>query len=296
MGLRKLVRNTFGFSRAQSNGFVILLPIISIALFSEPVYRWWVSQRNEDFSKESAELDSLYSTWQNHKEEQNQVALEEDAAISYFKFDPNLVSQEELLALGFSKGLTKRLLNYREKGGRFKVKSDVKKLYGMDSTFYEALAPYILLPVEILKPDKPLFSKKKFEPFDLNLADTTQLKSIYGIGSTLALRIIKYRDKLGGFIHKNQLQEVYGLDTAVVNKLNKASFLNEKVNLKKININTADEATLGAHPYIKKKIAASIVAYRFQHGAFQTLEEIKKVKLVDDSWFQKVLPYLTLND
>lgn len=297
MGLRKLVRNTFGFSRAQANGFVILLPIISIALFSEPVFRWWVSQRTEDFSKERAELDSLYSDWQNNKQEQNQIALKEEAAVSYFNFDPNTASAEELTALGFSKGLAKRLLNYREKGGRFKVKSDVKKLYGMDSAFYQALVPFISLPVEIGTHDEiPFSAKKKFEPFDLNEADTTQLKSIYGIGSKLALRIVKYRNKLGGFVHKNQLKEVYGLDTTVVNKLYKASFLSANFIPQKININSADELIFASHPYINKKIASAIVTYRFQHGNFQSIEDIKKVKLVDEAWFQKILPYLTLND
>jgi competence ComEA-like helix-hairpin-helix protein len=291
-----LIRNFFGFSRSQTNGFVILLPVVTLALFSEPTYRWWVSQRKDDFSKEKLALDSLTSQWELEKEK-NQIPLEEEVAFVFFKFDPNAATSEELNALGFSKGLTQRLIHYREKGGKFRVKTDLRKLYGMDSLFYESLTPFILLPekIELVKKESDFTKsfKKKSEIFDINEADSTQWKSIYGIGSKLSKRIIVYREKLGGFITQNQLNEVYGLDSVVIDRINKASFLSAEFSPNKIYVNTADELVLSSHPYLTKKLAKAIVAYRFQHGKFHSLEDLRKVQLIDNTVLEKISPYLT---
>ncbi len=57
-------------------------------------------------------------------------------------------------------------------------------------------------------PQKNAYDKLMIE---LNTADTTTLKQLRGIGSILSLRIIKYRKKIGGFTHKEQLKNIYGL-------------------------------------------------------------------------------------
>jgi DNA uptake protein ComE-like DNA-binding protein len=297
MGLQKLIRNTFGFSRSQTNGFVIFLPLVAFALFSQPVYHWWVSNRPSDFSRERAVLDSLSRQWELQKKEKNVIPLEKEIPIALFKFDPNTISSDELTALGFSKRTSSSLLRYREKGGTFRIKSDVRKLYGMDSLFFETLVPFIQLPekIEYAKNENNFTpAKKSKEPFDLNEADTTQLKSINGIGSKLASRIVKYRGKLGGFISKDQLQEVYGLDTAVVRKLRDASYIIENFAPQKISINHADEVTLAVHPYLNRKVANAIVAYRFQHGSFKSVAELNTIQLIDSEMYRRISPYVTL--
>ena len=63
-----------------------------------------------------------------------------------FHFDPNNAPAKDLLMLGFSQNLATRITRYREKGGKFKTKSDLLKIYGVDSTFYQRLYPFISLP------------------------------------------------------------------------------------------------------------------------------------------------------
>ena len=46
---------------------------------------------------------------------------------------------------------------------------------------------------------------------DANAADTATLKRIPGIGSSLARSIVRYREKLGGFVHVQQIEEVNGV-------------------------------------------------------------------------------------
>ena len=295
--LKHLIRNFFGFSRAQTNGFVALLVIISVALFSQPVYHAWVSNRSVDFSKERMTLDSLVAQWELQKKESNRIPLDEEIAVTLFEFNPNTVTKDELKALGFSERLAMRLVKYRSKGGEFRIKSDLRKLYGMDSTFYKSLSPFIQLPERITYEKKatPFVSDKKLTAFNLNDADTTQLQRIYGIGPVLAKRIVKYRERLGGFIRRDQLNEVYGLDSTVVNQIFKASFLSDNFSPRKININSADEELLSSHPYFSQKAARAIVTYRFQHGKYQSVDDLRKIELMDKKVVDKIYPYLTVD-
>lgn len=294
--IRHHIRNFFGFTRAQTNGFVGLLVIVVVALFSEPLYRWWVSKKPADFSQERVVLDSLTAHWELQKKEVNRIPGNEEIANSFFAFDPNTATEEELKSLGFSTGLTKRLLNYRNKGGKFRVKTDVKKLYGMDSVFYLSLIPFIELPEKITNSESEdlTIKKREFIPFNINDADTTLLQSIYGIGPVLSKRIVKYRESLGGFVSNDQLNEIYGLDSVVVNRLIKRSFLKNDFEPRKFSINTAEESELATHPYLSRKMAKAIVTYRFQHGKFQAVDDLQKIQTMEKKVFDKIYPYLTV--
>lgn len=299
MNIRRWIRNFFGFTRNQTNGFIFLLPLVAIFIFSEPIKRWYLSNKSRDFSSERATLDSLASLWQ--KEEINTIPEEETKSITLFAFDPNTATDEELNALGFSKGLTSRLINYRKKGGKFKAKSDLLKLYGMDSAFYLTIEPYMVFPErkEISEKTVPIKTEiKRLEPvkFDLNLADTSVLKTIYGIGAKLSLRIYAYREALGGFISPNQVYEVYGLDSIVIDRLINASFIHNDFFPRQLNLNSINEQDLSAHPYISKRMARAIVTYRFQHGKFGSVEDLRKILQLDDNQLNKIKPYLTVDN
>jgi DNA uptake protein ComE-like DNA-binding protein len=220
--------------------------------------------------------------------------VESHIPATLFAFNPNTATPDELRALGFSDRLIKGLTNYRAKGAQFRVKADLKKLYGMDSTFFQRLHPFIQLPASIVYEKFVPAVKSKPEPFNLNLGDSTQFQQVYGIGAVLANRIIKYRERLGGFARTDQLYEVYGLDSTVVEHLLKASFLDNN-SFKKLNINTADEKMLSSHPYFSKKIARAIVTYRFQHGNYRSLDDLSGISLLDEKTMNKIYPYLTVD-
>lgn len=297
------VKNFFGFPRAQVNGFVILLILVSLSLFSEPVWSWFIRNREPDFTAEKAKLDSLIAIW-NVPKPSPLHKQPPDVPLKLFPFDPNIVSQEKLTALGFSEMLAKRIVKYREKGGKFRRKSDLAKIYGMDSSFYHQIYGFIVLPekteratvVRKKTPAKDIFaSVKKLDKFDLNKVDTAGLKLVNGIGEKLSLRILKYREAIGGFVNINQLKEIYGLDTLVVSRLAERAIIGDDFQPTKININTASEKQLAAHPYIRKA-AKAIVSYRFQHGNFRSVDEITNVASIDETTRRKILPYLKIDD
>lgn len=243
-------------------------------------------------------LDSLVTLWQNNDTDTAKIGTP-----VLFAFDPNKASLKELRALGFSEILSTRIASYRQKGGQFSVKRDLMKIYGLDSTFYFRLYTYISLPEKKERKfeDKNSTVKKHRKTrvpglFDLNIADTAQLKTIYGIGPALSLRIVRFREKLGGFVKREQLNEVYGLDSAVVRRLFEVAFITKDFIPKQMNMNEADESELSAHPYIKRSMASAIVAYRFQHGNFSRVDDLRKLGLLKPEDIDKLLPYLTVNE
>jgi DNA uptake protein ComE-like DNA-binding protein len=278
------------------NGFIVLLPLMVVIVLSQPLYRLWLSGQPRDFSKDQKMLDSLVAQWE--KKPRPLAATQ----ASLFAFDPNKISIKELQMLGLSEILSTRIANYRQKGGQFRVKSDLLKIYGFDTTFYYRVYTYIRLPEKInghqSKKNLPATPRRNeiLITFDLNAADTVQLKTIYGIGPVLSKRIIRFRDALGGFIRHEQLNEVYGLDSAVISRLLKVAFITQDFTPKQIDMNTADEKQFASHPYIKKFVARAIVAYRFQHGKFTDVADLHKLNLLRPEDIDKVLPYLKIND
>ncbi|MEP6737395.1 MAG: helix-hairpin-helix domain-containing protein [Chryseolinea sp.] len=302
--VKKWMREFFSISHAQANGIMVLLPLVSMILLSEPLWQWYDSRRPRDSSADLATLDSMIVLWNFRG-----TGLHENAT-SYpvfepSSFNPNTAARETLVKLGFSEKLSSRIITYRNKGGQFRVRSDLLKIYGMDTLLYKRLNLFIELPVTAKKDfaisrkayvprNGPLWTERK--SFDINAADTLQLKEIQGIGSKLSARIIKYRDALGGFVSSSQMAEVFGLDSTVVNRLSKKTFIGHDFVPHKINLNSATEAILGGHPYLSKSEARSIVAYRFQHGEFKSIEDLTKLPTFRENTIRRIKPYLTITD
>lgn len=305
--IKRWVKEFFELSHSQVNGFIVLVPLLLIILFSEPLWHWYVSTQPDDLTVDVARLDSLVGRWNEKRPGQREPGMEMPSKTGLFTFDPNRATVEELQTLGFSSNVSIRITRYREKGGKFRVKSDLLKIYGVDSAFYQQLYGYIGLPERISIKKQPWSNdgnrstyKKIIEKtrvvFDLNQADTSKLKSVFGIGEKLSVRIVKYRDALGGFTSMEQLREIFGLDSVVVEGLRKVSFVAPDFTPIQLNINTLDEKKLSIHPYLRKTIARSIVAYRFQHGEFKTLDDLRSIHTLDEKTIEKILPYLTVGN
>jgi competence protein ComEA len=295
--LKALIRSLFAFSRGETNGFLILLPLMVILLFSEPIYRAWFVRQPQDFSKESILLDSLVATWKWEKNSSNEGII---LSSQLFSFDPNQSTEDDFIDLGFSSALASRIINYRNKGGKFKIKTDLLKIYGFDSALYKNISSFINLPDNITTISRSSAgalikeSDIAIAKSDLNTADTSQLIKVYGIGKKLSERIVKYRNRLGGFVSMDQLKEVYGLDSIAIKNVAEKFVIERNHQPVLININIASEKEIGSHPYLSFKLAKAITAYRFQHGHFAKLDDLARVKLVSENDLEKIKPYLTL--
>ena len=213
-----------------------------------------------------------------------------------------------MVSLGFSETIGSRIINYRNKGGRFRTAKDLYKIYSIDSNLVSFLIPYIEIQEQVEKSStktiakreeytKPLLApkvvKKELPAFDINLADTAMLKTINGIGSVLSKRIIDFRDNLGGYISTNQVFEVYNLDSTVAKLLVKKSFIESSFKPELIRINQATVEALAAHPYITWQQARLIAAFRNQHGDFKNRDDLLKVYGVEDSDIDRFVSYIS---
>lgn len=214
-------------------------------------------------------------------------------------FNPNLIDQDKWVALGFKKNIAKRIIKYRASGGSFNKREDLLKIYGINKKLATAYFDYMIIPQPAPKPKtstlketvEKMVIEKETAKFDLNLADSSQLQIVRGIGPILSSRIIKYREMLGGFTSAEQLREVYGIKEEVYQRaLSHFGVLVSSA--RKININEDSINVLAKHPYLSFKVSRAIVKYRAQHGDYSSVEELKKIHIISDSVYHKIIPYL----
>ncbi|MBQ9310382.1 MAG: helix-hairpin-helix domain-containing protein [Bacteroidales bacterium] len=115
--------------------------------------------------------------------------------VESFRFNPNTAGMPELQRLGFSEKQAQSILNYREKGGRFRRKADFAKSFAVPDSVYRRLEPYIDIP-----------------KIDINKADSATFDSLPGIGGWFARRMVEYREQLRGYSCPEQLMEIYHFD------------------------------------------------------------------------------------
>lgn len=307
--MRPSIKDFFHFNRSERRGTISLLVIIvGVIIFKELLI-----YANPDPILSTVNIDSLQQVVELHqreKVEENHEIIEENVnkfhSLQLVEFNPNNLSIETWQKFGLSKKQAETIKNYEEKGGVFRIKTDVQKMYTVSNALYAKLEPYILLPDSFVKQDYNESLKKRepkaaYETWKkekrvypkvlINTADTSEFKKLYGIGDYYALKIVEYRESLGGFVSKDQLKEIWGLKPETLVHIDTQLVYNS-VPIRKININTASVDELKAHPYIFWKVANSIVNYREQHGNYMDLNTIKKSVLISDSLFLQLKPYL----
>lgn len=207
---------------------------------------------------------------------------------SLFRFNPNKLSLTEWVKLGLSPHQAQVIKHYQEKGGRFYTKGDVQKMYSINAEIYKRLEPYIELP------DGPAYHMNKAKPgevIEVNTADSAKLTMIRGIGPAFARRIVRYRQRVGGFYSKAQLKEVYGIDEDKYKQIEDGVSVDGRY-LIKVNINTAVFNDLKRFPYLSYKQMDAIIAYRDEHGNYRSVKDLENIAILNAQILRKIEPYL----
>lgn len=214
-----------------------------------------------------------------------------------FEFDPNLVSYDSLIMLGFSQRVAHTLIKYREKGGSYRTKSDLLRIYGLDSTFYEQIRKYVVIKSEAEneKRSSAVVASYEAKPkiiLEINTADSAQWTTLSGIGPVFAKRICSFRNYLGGFISLDQLKEVYHLPPETYQSI-KDQLTLDTTYVRKININFADINDLKKHPYCTYELARKLITYRAENGSIHAIEQLLNDSVFSINDYQRFGPYLT---
>ncbi len=316
MNRKQFVKDYLSFTRKERIGLLaILLAIVIVIILPKMVEdKAGVQQIKADTSWISAVRSLEIKDSQNdykanmiQRPAENQYTFQFDPTVNrsasssvLFHFDPNTVDKDGWQRLGLTDKTIHTIQNYLNKGGHFYHSEDLKRIYGLHTSDYLRLEPYVRIekittenkPVEYVRNEKE-HTPFIYKPIDINIADTTAFISLPGIGSKLATRIINFRDKLGGFYSITQVGEIYGLPDSTFQTI-KPYLKLENTSVKKFNINTATVDELKTHPYMKYNIANPIVSYRNEHGSFSTLEDLKKVMAITEEVYHKITPYLTI--
>ncbi len=195
--------------------------------------------------------------------------------IESFRFNPNTVSEEDLIRLGLSPKQAASVGNYRSKGGQFRKKEDFARMYVVSDTLYARLEPYIDIP-----------------KLDLNSADSAALVRLKGIGPFYARKILSYRESLGGFCDIGQMMEVEGLDSVRFSGFRDEVFV-DTVRIVKIDIWRDSMALLARHPYIGEKGARRLERFRKVYdSSLWTIANLLKDRIFTPSELSRLTPYL----
>lgn len=214
-----------------------------------------------------------------------------------FFFDPNVVSQIDLQRLGLTEKQAATLINYRHKGGKFKNAADLGKIWGISALLVDELIP--LVRIKPGMDELPYGGRERnWMPvqkklININTADSLEFLALPGIGPGFTSRILKFRRRLGGFYAVNQLLEVYGMPDSVF-RIIQPRLTCDSNQVIKINVNSASTDDLGHHPYIRYPLAKLIIAYRSQHGNFADIRELQKMMTMNDSLYQHIKRYMTV--
>lgn len=225
--------------------------------------------------------------------------------VERFPFDPNTADSTELLRLGLTSWQVRSIYRYRAKGGIYREPKDFARLYGLTVKQFRELEPYIRISSDYL-PASTLFTQEKpkktrkdsiaqmntiklkdNERIDLTETDTNTLKKVPGIGSYYAREIVRYGNRLGGYVSVKQLYEIEDLPEEVMRY-----FELSQIRVRKMNLNKMTLRQMKTHPYLNFYQCRAILDYRRLKGALKSMDELRMMKEFTPHDIERLQPYV----
>ena len=234
-------------------------------------------------------------------------------------FDPNADDYLTMRQKGVPTDVAVGIVRWRSYGKVYRIKEDLAQVTGMTDSLYEQLEQYISIadsvaarPVDesVVTASKSPVSKEQShrevaapdEPFLIDTVSVAYLTR-WGLTERQAEVVVRYRDASGGIFDEEHLRRCYVISDKVAEQLLRYIIFSEKpapqaaVASKsesavpgRVEINTADSATLVAVDGIGPKSASEIIKYRHLLGGYHSVEQLSELKCITESNFEKILP------
>jgi competence ComEA-like helix-hairpin-helix protein len=260
---------------------------------------FWFYRRSPGAASHTLQLD---------KEVQAKIdALKEETkerdSLVVFPFNPNFISDYKGYTLGMSIEEIDRLHKFREQNKFINNTKEFQEVTGVSDSLLNRLSPYFKFPewaknTGNIERNTKVIAKSK-RPLDIQLKDLNQvtvqeLTEIRGIGKVLSQRIIKFRDRLGGFLLDDQLYDVFGLEPEVAERVLEKYKVLKAPEIEKVNINTASARELSKIGYISTSLAEGIVRFREENGEITSFDELRQIESFPTNRINRFPLYLSL--
>ena len=284
------INNSYFFdsTRKERRQVVSVLVLTSVVLFGGKIYSEVRPVTHSQLDSNivallvAADTASIESNAEDSLNRLDRYIVDRYSQLQLFKFDPNTVSEEDLLKLGFTTKQASTLLNYRNNGGKFKTIEDFRRLYGLRYKQFQILRPYVSLPENVKTERKtsvqPPDTSKKSElfTFDPNFVSEQDMYRL-GFYTKQIESFIKMRNQGKKFYCKGDFAKLYFVDEQCFRQLEPYITIDiEKLfGHKAFDINTISAENLAAQTDIPLKDAQSIVNLREQLGGFYSVFQIR---------------------
>ncbi len=294
--LKRIIRDYFYFSKRERNALIVLV-LITGAFYAWPYF--YTIKR--DLPLTDVELLAVVKQLQeddrgrdNYSSSATSSSFAVNKPVKMFAFDPNTLDEAGFVRLGLPPRTARTIINYRNKGGRFRKPDDLRKIYTLRHEDADRLVPYVRIAGMQQESSGYIAQRSEVKPLtriDINAADAGTLEQLPGIGKVLSERIVRYREALGGFYSVQQLKEVSGINEQLFEQIRPQLMLqsgkHQQWSLAKIT-----KEQLSQHPYCSKATAEAIIRFRQVKGVIRSVEELKTITEVSPEILARLLPYL----
>ena len=228
----------------------------------------------------------------------DQSKVEESPQV--YPFNPNFITDYKGYTLGMTNEEIDRLQVFRSENRWVNSAKEFQKVTLISDSLLQILAPYFKFPEWKTRPKNKKKERQEksvaaaVSHKDLNQANPEELQVIYGIGDKLSARIVKFRNRLGGFLVNEQLYDVYGLEEEVVLRILEEFRVKQQPTIERININTATRGEMERLIYINQNLAIQIVNYRNSVGIIRSFNELLKIEDFPADKIDRIKLYLSL--
>jgi DNA uptake protein ComE-like DNA-binding protein len=297
-------RSFFTLNKSEQRGIIFLLVIIILLVLFNWLSPYFISPKKSDFSGLNREVSQFVAAQKSFNDSlhlihlQNIGKLTPDQAVVKlhpFLFDPNRLTNSQWLKMGLTSRQVETIQHYLAKGGRFRRKEDLKKIYSLSGAEYRVLEPFVRIAHFEVSASGKSHRKKQASRMkvEINSADSAALVQKLLLPPWLARRILKYRTLLGGFYSSTQLREVYGMKTATFDAIQ--TFISTDTSkIKKTDLNTVTFKQLLHHPYIDYETTKKLVNFRRKIHGFSSFQQVKQLTGLPDTLLNKIRHYLYL--